>query len=225
MKTKTIGWIAALLAALTALWIVLLVWSSVSAGPLDTFEQMLAYARRGGALYFLTYLNATMLTLVAVMFFAALYVFTRSQDAVWSAIALSFIPIYGLLNLFAYFSQISLVPRLLALSQTPEHQALAEFLLRQLIQQSPDSAVGIFNNLAYAILGIPSIIYGRLLFRMHPSLRLGAVLLALNGIACIIGISGILLNNGLLSLGSLVGGAFFLLALIPLSQAFLGQRE
>jgi len=67
------------------------------------------------------------------------------------------------MNLAVYLSQVTVVPRLFQLQATPEYQALSQFLLRQAIQQWPDSMVSIVNNLAYAILGVPSIIFGVLM--------------------------------------------------------------
>jgi hypothetical protein len=79
------------------------------------------------------------------------------------------------------------------------------------------------NNLAYAILGIPSIVFGMALSRRGSSTRLPGVLLALNGVACIIGIASVVSGSGLLQQGSIIGGALFLLALIPLSLTFLRE--
>ena len=98
-------------------------------------------------------------------------------------------------------------------------------MLRQMIQQWPGSAVNVLNNLAYAILGIPSIIFGMVLSRRGRSTRLPGILLALNGVACIIGMVGVVLGSGLLAQGSIVGGALFLLALIPLSMTFLREAQ
>jgi hypothetical protein len=44
--------------------------------------------------------------------------------------------------------------------------------------------------------------------------------MALNGVACIIGMYGITIQNDWLSLGSHLGGLFFLAALFPLGLAF-----
>jgi hypothetical protein len=96
-------------------------------------------------------------------------------------------------------------------------------MLRQMLQQWPGSAVSVLNNLAYAILGIPSIIFGMALSRRDRSSRLPGILLALNGVACIIGVAGVVLGSGLLAQGSIVGGTLFLLALIPLRMTFLRE--
>jgi hypothetical protein len=54
---------------------------------------------------------------------------------------------------------------------------------------------GQLNNPAYAILGIPSIIFGMALSRRGRSSRLPGILLALNGGACIIGMAGVVLGS------------------------------
>jgi hypothetical protein len=71
--------------------------------------------------------------------------------------------------------------------------------------------------LAYALLGIPSIIFGLLMFREKSPLKVAGALLALNGVACILGIVGFLARSAPLSLGTLAGGVLFLLALVPMS--------
>lgn len=221
MKNTILGTLSLLLAISTVLFLVLFIWGVARAGTMETFEQVLAVVSRQDALFTLAYANVTLLTVIATMFFAALYVYCQPASPVWSLIGILFVPVYTVFNLVAYFSQISVVPRLLALLEVPEYQAIAAFFLRQIIQQWPQSAVSIYNNLAYAVLGIPSIIFGIILYQMKPTLRAGGVLLALNGVACIVGVVGIVLDSSLLALGSMVGAMLFLLALILFSWVFL----
>ena len=216
-----LGTLALIVAASTLLFLVLFILGIARAGPMQTYDQVLAVTARQDALFTLAYANVILLTIAATMFFAALYVYCRSASPSWSFIGAVFIPVYTVFNLIAYFSQISVVPRLLELMDSTENRAMAEFLLRQLIQQWPESAVSIYNNLAYAILGIPSIIFGIILYQRQPALRVGGVLLALNGVACIAGIVGIMLGSSLFSWGSIVGAVFFLLALMLFSWVFL----
>ncbi|MGD8737128.1 MAG: hypothetical protein PVJ85_10290, partial [Anaerolineae bacterium] len=100
----------------------------------------------------------------------------------------------------------------------------SSLLLAQMVQSWPGSAVNVLNNLGYAILGIPSLIFGLLLFQRDRRMRLPGGLLALSGAASLAGMVGIVLQNELLSLGSLVSGGLFFLALIPLSANLLGKR-
>lgn len=158
------------------------------------------------------------------MLFVALYLYYKPIAPEWSAIGAMFVPIYGAMNLVVYLSQITVVPRLVQLQTIPEYQALSQFLLRQAIQQWPDSTVSIVNNLAYAILGVPSIIFGVLMLKPASVLRLGGVLLVLNGLACVAGFIGIVAQSAWLSRGSLIGGILFLLALVPMSLVFLQDK-
>ena len=223
MRAKTLGLVSLICLLLTVLWLVLYVYGVASAGPLETFEQVLAHVSRLDGLFYLTYANATLVTLSATMLLAGLYLHCRPIAPGWSEMGLVFVPVYCALNLVAYLSQITVVPRLLAFQQVPEYRAASSLLLGQMIQQWPGSTVNVLNNLAYAILGIPSIIFGGALFKRARSTRLPGGLLALNGVACIIGMVGILLESEVLGLGSIVGGVLFLLALIPLSWTLLRE--
>ncbi|MEW6405120.1 MAG: hypothetical protein AB1649_25270 [Chloroflexota bacterium] len=221
MQTKSLGILSLVCLTFTIIWLIFLIAGTGSAGPLETFEQVLAYTARLDGVFYLTYVNAALVTVSAVMLLAALYLYYSPIVPGWSVIGAAFVPIYGAMNLVVYLSQITLVPRLLQLQAMPEYQALSQFLLRQAIQQWPDSAVSIVNNLAYAVLGVPSIIFGVLMGKSAPVLRLGGILLALNGLACIGGFIGIAIQSAGLSQGSLIGGMLFLLALVPMSWGFL----
>ena len=226
MKTKWLGWIALLTLISTTLWLILLIGDMATAGPLETFEQVMAHAQKGGWKFTLTYLNAGIVTLGASTLMAGLYAYCRASISTWSIVGLVFLPMYGTLNLFAYLSQITLVPSLLQAANDPVQAAAAELLLQQTLQILPGSAVGFFNGFAYAILGIPSIIFGlALTIELGRSRQISGWLLFLNGIACILGTIGFLSGSALLSLGTILGGAIFWLALFPLTFAFLrGQN-
>ncbi|MBL7162321.1 MAG: DUF4386 family protein [Anaerolineales bacterium] len=221
MKTRPLGIVSLIILIMTALWLALLISSIVSAGPVETFEQVLANAARLDGVFYLTYANATLFTVGATILLAGLYVYCKPIAPEWSVIGVVFVPVYCVLNLFSYLSQITVVPRLLEYQQTAEYQAVSTMLLRQMIQAWPGSAVWVSNNLAYAILGIPSIIFGMALCKRSKTMRLAGVLLVLNGIACIVGMVGVVLGNTLIGMGSAVGGGLFFLALFPLSWAFL----
>lgn len=221
MNYKITGFLALACLLLTLLWLGLLIADMASAGPLDTFEQVTAHAARLGWLFYVTYLNAALITLAATAFMSALYVTLKPTAPNWAVIGLVFTPVYCVLNLIAYLSQVTVVPTLVFLRADPLYTATVDVLLRLTLQSWSPSAVAFFNGLAYAILGIPSILFGGLLFRHSGSLRWGGCLLALNGVACITGIFGYLTGSSLLSQGVIIGGVLFLMALLPLSWAFL----
>jgi len=228
MKTKWLGVLSLLTLILTTLWLILMIWSLANSGPLDTFTQVLDHVGkiRKSGVFELTYLNAGLLTIAAIALMGGLYIYVKTTYPEWSRVGLVFVPIYGTINLFVYLSQITLVPALMQAASDPMTANTALLLLQQSLQLSPGSTVGFFNNLAYAILGIPSIIFGRALTTNQSiHLRISGWLLALNGIACIVGIIGYGSSSDILSMGSVLGGAIFWLALFPMTYDFLRRHD
>lgn len=224
MQTRTLGLLSLFCLIVTIFWLVFLTAGMTVVGSLKTFEQVLAYVSRAGMIFYLTYINAALVTVGVIMLFAAFYLYYKPGAPAWSAIGATCVPVYGAMNLAVYLSQVTVVPRLLKLQANPEYSTHAQFLLRQTIQQWPGSAVFFFNNLAYAVLGVPSIIFGVLMLKSTPALRLAGVLLALNGLACIGGFIGVAAQSAWLSQGSLIGGILFLLALVPMSWNFMQRK-
>jgi len=204
----------------TILWGILMFAGGPPAG---SFDDALAKAIRLDPMFYLTYLNAAFLvTIPAVILMTLLSLYCQDVLPRWTSLmGLIFVPIYGVLNLFAYLSQITLIPALVEMYHQADTRIMAEALLMLTLQESPGSAVAFFNGLAYSILGIPSIIYGIGLFRFGGKvLRVGAIMLTLNGAACILGVFGSLFNLPVLSFGTVIGGGLFFLALLPMTWTF-----
>ncbi len=221
MKTRSLGALAVLCFLLTALWLGLLVAGIARSGRPESLDQALAAAAQLDTLYYLTYANAALITLAVTALFAGLFAYCEPAGSGWALIGLAFVPGYCVLNLVVYLSQITVVPQLFALQQVPEQQAAATLLLGLALQAWPGSAASMVNNLAYAVLAIPSLIYGAMLARGRGLWRAGGLLLALSGVACIVGMAGVILQSAALSLGTLAGGVLFLFALVPLAVAFM----
>lgn len=222
---KMIGALSVVTCALTFLWLVLLLVGMSSNAPAITFEQMLTQGTRPGVLYYATYINAALITIATTMLYAVLYGYFKHADPPWALIAILFVPVYCALNLVVYLSQLTLVPNLLAAYQVTGFQPTVRVLLNEVVQQYPNSSMSLLNNLAYAVLGIPSIIFGTLLLNDIAQARLAGALLTLNGLACIVGVAGVLFKIPLLASGSLFGGVLFLVGLVPLAMAFLEQNQ
>ncbi len=221
MKTKSIGITAVITFIFTAVWLILLIWDQAATGPLGTTDQAIAYLARRDWRWTLTYLNAAAVTLSATLLMALLYLYSKATAPEWALVGLVFVPVYCTLNLVVYLSQITLVPALLNALEAGADDPLLRLLLAQSLQLWPTSAAAFLNGLAYAVLGIPSIIYGRVLTKGNRLMKSAGWLLLLNGAACILGLSGYLAGNALLAAGVMLGGILFFLALIPLSIAFL----
>lgn len=128
------GSLALITLVLTLLWLGLLIADMVTAGPQETFEQVAAQAARLSWMYYTTYINAALITLSATALFASMYVSLRASAPDWSVAGLVFTPVYCLLNLVVYLSQVTVAPALLTLRADPVHGPAADILLRQVLQ-------------------------------------------------------------------------------------------
>ncbi len=224
MRTRYLAPLSLATLIVTLLWLVSLILNTSSAGPVETSRQALDFAARGGALFTLTYINAAFITLLATALFVGLYGFLKAAIPAAARMAIVFLPAYTAMNLFVYLAQISILPRLLALQTDPQYSSVASLLAAQMIQLWPGSLAAFLNGLAYAILGIPSIIFGVALTHVSGIMRLAGLLLVLSGIASIIGLIGLMAANPALQLGSIVGGGLFLLSLLPLTLDLYRER-
>lgn len=221
MNTKSIAIAALITFIFTAVWLIFLIWDQAATGPLGTIDQVITYLSRRDWRWTLTYLNAAAVTLSATLLMALLALYSKTIAPEWALVGFVFLPVYCTLNLVVYLSQIALVPALLNALEAGANDALLRLLLAQSLQLWPTSAAAFLNALAYALLGIPSIIYGCLLTRGNRLMKSAGWLLLLNGAACILGLAGYLAGSPLLSAGVMLGGILFFAALIPLSIAFL----
>jgi energy-coupling factor transporter transmembrane protein EcfT len=73
VQTKLVGILSLACLIFTMLWLVFLIVSIAGAGPLIAFEQVLVYVAKLDMKFYLTYANAGLVTVSAVLLFAALY--------------------------------------------------------------------------------------------------------------------------------------------------------
>lgn len=254
MNSRIISYTSILLAVLTLAWILTLIpQMKIYGGAIDNFEEAYQYVSQPGYLFYFTYLNVVLLTIVDVVLFGLLYLFFKETYPVSSFIGILFIPVYASYNLFVYISQISIVQKFLEVYQDFLNREVTEVFLGQMIQMYEHSSIAFLNNYAYAILGIPSVLFGWMIFRMggismiesqrgkiqgqHGKIqgqngkftgltgRFTGILLILNALACFTGMVGIISGNRLLSSGSAAGGGLFLLSLIGMAILFWKKQE
>jgi hypothetical protein len=161
------------------------------------------------------YINASILTITALILFSSLYLFLKEKFEINSFIGIIFIPVYGVLNIVCYSIQISVVPFIASSGMTHNDSII---LAAMLIQANPQSLIGFINGLAYAILGIPSVIYGFLLIK--SSKKYSGFFLLLSGVFSVAGLFGYFINNPVISKGIMAGGVLFLIALVFLVIEF-----
>ena len=198
---KKIARLALTEAALTLLWVILMILGEIINGPITTIEDAIQRVQNIDLLHILNYANAAALTAVAVLLYFAFYQYLTSDHPIMTAVGFVFVPVYGIFNLLVYLAQITIVP----IMATRNTENLAQWL-----QIWPQSTITLLNQVAYALLGISSILFGIAFIRKDPAVRVAAWLLILNGIACILSLIGVLIGNPLLGMGSLVGGVLFL---------------
>jgi hypothetical protein len=224
MKRKLLVSLSLATLIVTILWIVFLIAGMATTGPVETFDQALALAQNPGIIFYLTYLNAALVTVFASMLMAGIYVYLRTAMHGWPTIAFVFVPAYAALNLFSYLSQITVLPYLANLQVPAEYVSTAQFLTAQMVQQWSQSVVAQINLLAYAVLAVPLIIFGTALARSTNWIKTGAILFIISGISALIGLAGAIFQSQPLTLGVMISGVFFLLALIPLAIGFNQER-
>lgn len=225
MKTKMFGMVSLFCLIVTILWLVFMVLSMTRIGPIDTLEQAINSVADPGWLFYLTYINAVIITISVTILFAGLYLYCKPTEPEWSMIGLIFVPVYCVFNLVSYFSQITIVPQMFSYQTMADYDNASKILLGLMVQGWQGSAVWVFNNFAYAILGISSIAFGLVLLKKNKFAKVSGVFLILNAIACIMGIIGIAAGNKIIGMGSAVGGVLFIIALVFLSLMFFKEVE
>ena len=223
MKSKTVGSIVLIDLVLLVMWLAIMIALNATNGPIETFEQAMDFVtERHWLFYTLSYTNAILFTFLNVTVFAGLYALLRADYPEWAAIGFAFVPIYGLIALFSYLSQIVIVPRLVDLYAIPAYKATATVLLTHMIQIWPESSLQSIDQFSYLILGIPSLIYGVALYLRNRPMRVAGGLLALSGaVTLFIGVGVIAQLTQLVSISSMIGGVLSMASFLPLGVNLL----
>ena len=164
------------------------------------------FAASGHILFALCYLNAGLFTVLVVFFFASLYQEYKDANRQVALATLLLIPVYAAINLVVYFSQITIIPVLVRNMNYGYYSAerIAPWL--QCYMHSP---MAILNGLAYALLGIPSLIFGWLILKKNSGYRLAAYSLVLSAVLSFLGLIGYVADNSVLDKGTVLGGLVF----------------
>ena len=98
VNTKLLSALSLTCLMFTILWLFFLIVGLSAAGELDTFEKVLSHISTLDVVFRLTYVNAALITVNAVMLFAALYIYYKPVASEWATIGIVFVPIYGAMN-------------------------------------------------------------------------------------------------------------------------------
>lgn len=189
-------------------WIVLGIFSMPPVKAELTNLDYLQWVSRPSLSFTLTYINATLLTIIDVILFYFLYSYLNVFNKTYAQLGLIFIPIYGVLNIVCYSIQITTVPTIAKIAISSGN---IDFAI-QLVQAKNDSLIGYLNGLAYTILAIPSILYGYLLIKQRN--KFSGLFLIASAIFDVFGIIGYLIGNKTLAIGMILGGVAFSVSLI-----------
>jgi len=204
-----------ILLILTIIWIVVSTISMLQVKPAWKDSDFIRWVSHPDIFFILNYINATLLTVVIIFLFSFIFTFLKPKYESIVIVGLVFIPIYGVINLLCYSIQISIVPSIAYNSLNNQYTVN---IVSQLIQANSKSLIGFMNGMAYAIFGIPSIIYGILLIKELK--KYSGIFLFINGIFCFVGIIGCLIGNSILEMGTMIGGVIFLISLIFMQFEF-----
>jgi len=193
---------------MTTIWVVLTAISMSGTDPLWGDEDYLKWVADPDIFFTLNYLNVTFLTLVVLLLYLYLFNYLKALNRRLALAVLLLVPVYGAINIFSYSIQIFLVPGLAR--SALEHQGDISHV-SALVQANSNSLVGLLNGIAYAILGIPSIVYGFMLYRSFR--KYSGMFLLLSGVFSLLGLVGYLTDQALLSMGIMIGGILFLISL------------
>ncbi len=222
MNARPISYVSMVVAVLTGTWIICMVLLLQQQGTvMATFQDAYAFVRDPGTLFYVTYLNVVALTILDVVLFGMLYLYFKPVYPVLSICGVLFVPVYAAYNMFVYISQVSVVQRIITVYDGQVSEETLQVLLGQFLQLWEHSTIAFINNFAYAILGIPSALFGIAIFSMKPGLpRAAGLLLILSGLASVLGTVGIIAGNQALGSGSAIGGGIFFLSLIGMAMIF-----
>ena len=197
------------------IWLVLMILVAGKIDPEWGDLVFLLWIKDPGLKYYLGYLIGIVFTILTIMFFGGLYAFLRRKThslTLW--IAILFVPIYGVINLLVYSSQLLFVPQLIQSYSDQIADVRISMYLLQMIQLRAGSFMAYSSSLAYLILGIPSVIFGILLLKSHYTAKFAGSFLILYAVSCLLGVTGSALGNKFLSMGTMDGVVFFLIAMI-----------
>jgi hypothetical protein len=227
ISNKQLGLLILLDLVLVSFWALTMILDMVIGNmKTDTIEDAFTWVTNPSALFYLTYFNVTLLTFLGIIIFTGFFLYFNKNRTIWHWFALAVIPIYGLMNIFAYGSQITIIPYLNQFLSLPEYESLAKFVIIMFIQAYPGTIVSIINLSAYGILAIPSVVFGWELYKESNKFRkIGGLLLILCAVPCVLSITFLLfLNAELAGIFSVIGGFLTLGAYFPLSYGFLSKN-
>ena len=83
MKTKMFGKVSLVGLIFSILWLLLMVLSIARIGSIDTLEQAIYSVANPDWLFYLTYINAVIITILITILFVGLYLYCKPSEPEW----------------------------------------------------------------------------------------------------------------------------------------------
>lgn len=215
-----------LVALTTLIWVILLMYSALLFPPANTIGERAVQVESKGWLHFASYANAALITILTSAMLSTYYVLLREKYPALTVLGVVFVPMYGVLNLVVYLSQIFIVPELIQLRLSNPDLNYVDIILGLFFQDWPGSLMMFLNSLAYAVLGIPLIVFGLLFLRGSLAgagklFHWGGMFFLVSGGFSILALVGLGVHSQVLANLTLVSGVVFLVGLLLLGTGFL----
>lgn len=231
MRSKAIGIIHLLTCGITLLWLIPVIIFPEKMAQLNDVSKVFQHLKENRTFLIYSYLAAASLTLFVVAQLDVLALHLKKRNSLFVSIATRFIPIYGIINLLVYTSQVAIIIFIIENPILSNFHYEMMFFLKVFYHVMENSLMFYFNFLAYAILAIPSLILGIEVYRyFKEKLSIGWAitgggLLGLNGLFCITSFIGLLLQNQELIFLNFLGGGIYTIAVLIIGMGFIKLKS
>ena len=211
MAPKTLRRIALATFVTLVLWIPLMFLHTASLGSLEDKADLIRTTSQLGTFHYINFINAVALTILDAALLFGLYKYLKHEIPGLGLIGVSVVPVCAALNVFVYGSQITVLPGLARALAADPGNSTYETLIAEFIHYGT-GIVPALNGYAYALLGIPSICFAAPLLPRGGFATWSGVFLVLNAVACLLGLIGHVTQIAAFSMGVLLGGLLWTVA-------------
>jgi hypothetical protein len=219
MAPKPLSHIALATFVSLALWIPLMLLHQISLGSFANPSELVETASHLSGLHYVNYLNALALTILDAALLYGLYQYFKKEIPALGLVAVGVVPVYTTLNVFAYGSQITVLPILVSASAAAPDNLTYQTLIAEFIQYG-GGIVSSLNGYAYALLGVPSVIFALPLLKKRGLGTWAGVLLISNAVPCVLSLIGEVAQISVFSWGIVFGGILWTAAVFILWRYF-----
>ncbi len=219
MNVRYIGYSSAAFIVTIMLWIIISLLIPDGGGRIETAEDFFNSRTVNFDQQLYRFVFLFMISCITVSIYTSLYQFCRRKSPELSMLGMIFIPAYLVLSISMYAFSLAVIPILDSLHSSPSTKDLSLVLVSHFITGSGSTAMSM-NSLPYTLIGIPSLIFGYVMFKMDKAVKAAGGLIFISGIGYISGIFSVFGSSNILSMVAAGGGISFIISLIIMSYLF-----